>query len=91
MGGGLPGPTTAGSWAQATDTPPEGSQTHACPGQPTSAVRAGKASDLWPSPFLYRADRQGERGSNLPKAHSKPMARRGDWAPSEVFFHYSTS
>ena len=44
--GGLPGPTTAGSWVQATDTPPEGSQTPHVPGTAHFRSQSRKASDL---------------------------------------------
>lgn len=81
-GGWAPGTHRRRLLGSTTDTPPEGGRTHVSPG------RAGKASDLQPSPFLCR-EAGTERGRNLPRASSKSAARRRDWP--QLFLHYSTS
>ena len=67
--GGLPGPTTAGSWVQATDTPPEGSQTPHVPRTAHFRSQSRKGLRSLVIPLLIQRRKTGrERGNNLPKA-----------------------
>lgn len=69
--------TTTSYWVQPQRLHLRAVRPHMSPG------RAGKASDLQPSPFLHRKAGT-ERGRNLPRACSKSMAQHGDWAQHAV-------